>query len=247
MLRRPLRHELVADRAARDPAGAAQRRARDATAIARRRATAPGGSLDRLPALGEAQRDPLRRGRCAGAARRPLTNLPVSIPTGQASSQVPSAAQVSSASYSNSSSSASSTAEPGAWRAISRRRTIRWRGVVVRLRLGQTGSQKPHSTQVVASSSIGGVVFRFLRWMSGSSVSTTPGASTPSGSAARLTRRISSVAFAPHSRSTNGAMFTPVPCSALSEPSYLSITSSIRALHERCRSARGPPAWRSPA
>ena len=34
------------------------------------------------------------------------------------------------------------------WRAISRRSTIRWRGVVVRLRLGQTGSQKPHSTQV---------------------------------------------------------------------------------------------------
>ena len=40
-------------------------------------------------------------------------------------------------------------ASPAGWRAISRRRTIRWRGVVVRSRLGQTGSQKPHSTQVV--------------------------------------------------------------------------------------------------
>ncbi len=38
-------------------------------------------------------------------SRRPLTNLPVSMPTGQASRQVPSAAQVCSASYSNSSSS----------------------------------------------------------------------------------------------------------------------------------------------
>ena len=42
-----------------------------------------------------------------------------------------------------------SSGEPAGWRAISRRRTIRWRGVVVRSRLGQTGSQKPHSTQVV--------------------------------------------------------------------------------------------------
>ena len=141
------------------------------------------------------------------------------MPTGQASRQVPSAAQVSSASYSNSSSSASSTGEPGAWRAISRRSTIRWRGVVVRWRLGQTGSQKPHSTQVSTSSSIDGVVFRLRRWTPGSSLSSTPGPSTPSGSASRLTRHISSVAFAPHSRSTNGAMLTPVPCSAFSEPS----------------------------
>ena len=92
-----------------------------------------------------------------------MTNLPVSIPTGQVSTQVPSTAQVSSASYSYCASSASSTGEPGAWRAISRRRTIRWRGVVVRWRLGQTGSQNPHSTQVLTSSSIAGVVFRFLR------------------------------------------------------------------------------------
>src|ERR1700709_2704605 len=32
------------------------------------------------------------------------------------------------------------------WGSISRRRTIRWRGVVVRLRLGQTGSHEPHPT-----------------------------------------------------------------------------------------------------
>ena len=66
-------------------------------------------------------------------------------------------------------------ASPSGWRAISRRRTIRCRGVVVRLRLGQTGSQKPHSTQVVADSSIGGVVFRLRRWTPGSRLRTTPG------------------------------------------------------------------------
>ena len=59
---------------------------------------------------------------------------------------------------------------------------LRWRGVVVRCRLGQTGSQKPHSTHAFADSSIGGVVFRLRRWTPGSRLSTTPGASTPSGS-----------------------------------------------------------------
>ena len=73
---------------------------------------------------------------------------------------------------------------------------------MVRLRLGQTGSQKPHSTHAVADSSIGGVVFKLRRWTPGSRLSTTPGESTPSGSASRFTRHISSVAFSPHSRST---------------------------------------------
>ena len=53
-------------------------------------------------------------------------------------------------------------ASPAGWRAISRRRTIRCRGVVVRSRLGQTGSQKPHSTQVVAD------LLDLAAWSSGS-------------------------------------------------------------------------------
>ena len=148
------------------------------------------------------------------------------MPSGQASAQVPSAAHVCRPSYSYSERSARSTGEPSGWRAISRRSTMRWRGVVVSQRLGQTGSQKPHSTQPVISSSTGGVVCRSRRWMSGSRLSTTPGLSTPSGSASALTRHMSSVAFAPHSRSTKGAMLRPVPCSAFSEPSYLSTTRS---------------------
>ena len=152
-------------------------------------------------------------------ARSSLTILPVSIPSGQTRRHEPSAAHVSSASYSYSSISAAVTGEPAGWRAISRRSTIRWRGVVVSQRDGHTGSQNPHSTQVVASSSIGGVDCRSFRWTSGSRFSTTPGFSTPSGSHSALTRHIMSVAFAPHSRSTNGAMLRPVPCSALSEPS----------------------------
>ena len=88
--------------------------------------------------------------------RSSLTMVPVSIPSGQESLQMPSAAHVCSPSYSYSSSSARCTGEPGAWRAISRRRTMRWRGVTVRSRLGQTGSQKPHSTQVVVASSMAG-------------------------------------------------------------------------------------------
>ena len=160
------------------------------------------------------------------ALRNSFMKAPVSIPTGQASSQAPSAAQVSIASYSNSSSRARRTGVSPPCRTISRLSTIRWRGVVVRLRLGQTGSQKPHSTQVVATSSIGGVVIRFWRWQFGSRLSTTPGFSAPAGSASPLTRHIISVAFLPHSSSTYGAMLIPVPCSALSEPSYLLQISS---------------------
>ncbi len=158
------------------------------------------------------------RGPCS-AVRSSLTSLPVSIPSGHACAQLPSAAQVCSPSYSYSSTSARSRGEPGGCRAISRRRTMRCRGVVVRSRLGQTGSQNPHSTQVVADSSISGVVFRLARWHSGSRLRSTPGPSTPSGSASSLIRHISAVAAAPHSRSRNGAMLIPVPCSALSEPS----------------------------
>ncbi len=141
------------------------------------------------------------RGPCS-AARSSLTSAPVSIPTGHARLQVPSAAHVSRASYSYCSSSAVSTGEPSGWRAISRRSAIRWRGVVVRSRLGQTGSQKPHSMHWVATASISGVDFRLRRWAPGSRFSSTPRPRIPSGSARPLTRHIISVAFAPHSRST---------------------------------------------
>ena len=55
---------------------------------------------------------------------------------------------------------------------------------------GQRGSQNPHSMQRSASGDIGGSGLRSLRWTSGSSFSTTPGFSIPSGSSRRLTSRI---------------------------------------------------------
>ncbi len=59
----------------------------------------------------------------------------------------------------------------------------------------------------------------------------TPGLRRLSGSKACLIRFINAYAFSPHSISTKGAMFRPVPCSPLSDPSYflttMSHTSSI--------------------
>ena len=52
----------------------------------------------------------------------------------------------------------------------------------------------------------------------------TPGLSRACGSKSVFTRRMSRHAFSPHSSSTNGAMLRPVPCSALSEPSYFRAT-----------------------
>ena len=98
---------------------------------------------------------------------------------------------------------------------------MRWRGVIVSQRLGHTGSHMPHSMHLVATSSIAGWDLRCSRWTLGSRFNTTPGPRMPSGSASALIRHMSSVAFAPHSCSTNGAMLRPVPCSAFSEPSYL--------------------------
>ena len=92
-----------------------------------------------------------------------LIIAPVSIASGHEGAHVPSAAQVWIPSYSYSASSASYTGEPSGCRAISRRSTIRCRGVVVTLRLGHTGSQKPHSTQCAATSSITGWILKLLR------------------------------------------------------------------------------------
>jgi hypothetical protein len=108
------------------------------------------------------------------------------------------------------------------------------------LRLGQTASQKPHSMQWVARSSMGGADLNDFMLMSSSRVKITFGASTPCGSASFLIRHIMSVALSPHSWRTNGAMLMPVPCSALSEPSYLSMTSVTRSVMKfayRSRSA----------
>ena len=84
-------------------------------------------------------------------------------------------------SYSYSSCSRASRGDPSGWRAISRRSTIRCRGVAVMLRLGQTASQKPHSMQCDATSSIGGADLNDFRLMPSSRVKITFGASTPWG------------------------------------------------------------------
>ena len=81
------------------------------------------------------------------ARRNVFSSAPVLIWTGHGIAQLPSAAQVSMPSYSYSSCSRASRGDPSGWRAISRRNTIRCRGVVVTLRLGHTASQKPHSMQ----------------------------------------------------------------------------------------------------
>jgi len=48
--------------------------------------------------------------------------------------------------------------------------------------------------------------------------------SSPAGSRRSFSRRMSACASRPHSRSTKGAMLRPVPCSALSDPSYFPTT-----------------------
>ena len=105
----PLRHSRFVGEARRlhgQPGRPRPRFVRRASGPPSRR-PARDAALDRAPALRRRQR---RRfgalGVCA-RSRSSLTSLPVSIPTGQASWQEPSAAQVSSASYSYSSSSAS--------------------------------------------------------------------------------------------------------------------------------------------
>src|SRR5580704_13355168 len=174
------------------------------------------------------------------ARRNVFSSAAVLIWTGHGIAQLPSAAQVSMPSYSYSSCSRASSGDPSGWRAISRRSTIRCRGVVVTLRLGQTGSQKPHSMQCAATSSIGGADLNFFMLMPSSLVRITFGASTPCGSASFLIRHIMSVALSAHSRRTNGAMLMPVPCSAFSEPSYLSMISATRSVMNAAYLCRSP-------
>ena len=157
----------------------------------------------------------------------------MSIFTGQADWHIESPAQVVIPSYAKSAASASASSRSARSaearrRVISRVTTMRWRGVSVRSREGQRGSQKPHSVQRSASGEIVGQGFRLRRCARGSSFSRTPGLRMPSGSSARLTRCITPYARSPHSVFTNGAMLRPEPCSALIAPSYLFTTSSTR-------------------
>ena len=63
---------------------------------------------------------------------------------------------------------------------------MRWRGLRVRPFDGQTGSQKPHSMHLSTISSAAGSGLRFLRWICGSSLSTTSGLRMPLGSSSAL-------------------------------------------------------------
>ncbi len=103
---------------------------------------------------------------------------------------------------------------------------MRCRGVSVNSAETQVGSQKPHSIHLSIFSLAAGIGFRFLRCASGSLFRITPGLSKFWGSKICLMRFISPKASRPHSISTNGAMLRPVPCSALSEPSYFFTTKS---------------------
>ncbi|MNZ91399.1 hypothetical protein D3C78_1103820 [compost metagenome] len=76
-----------------------------------------------------------------------------------------------------------------AW--MSRQITMRWRGLRVSPLDGQTGSQKPHSMHLSTISSAAGKGLRCLRWICGSSLSTTSGLRMPLGSSRRLSCHIS--------------------------------------------------------
>ena len=108
---------------------------------------------------------------------------------------------------------------------------MRCRGVVVRSLDGHMISQNPHSMHLSMISCTFGRGFRSSRYTRGLSLMITPGLRRRFGSKARLIRFINAYAFSPHSISTNGAMFRPVPCSPLRDPSYfltvMSHTSSI--------------------
>ena len=58
----------------------------------------------------------------------------------------------------------------------------------------------------------------------------TPGFKIPMGSASDLSLSITAKAASPHSSFTNGAICLPVPCSALSDPPYLSMINFASSL-----------------
>ncbi len=65
----------------------------------------------------------------------------------------------------------------------------------------------------------------------GSSSSRTPGLSRPCGSSSRLISCMTSYSSSPYCRRTNGAMIRPVPCSALSVPSWPSTRSTMSSVN----------------
>ena len=198
----PPRHDVVADRLPGAAVIASSGRPRRPWRERPRPQPAPRRLLEppQRFAARTARRSLRRRAR---AARSSFTSLPVSIPSGQASAQVPSAAQVSSPSYSYCSRSAASTGEP----------------VRLALHLAAQDDPLPRRRRQVAAragrlaeaalDAVGRDLLDRRRRLQGPQVDARvaaedarPGASTPSGSASSFTRHISSVAFAPHSRST---------------------------------------------
>ena len=125
--------------------------------------------------------------------------------------------------------------------AISRCTTIRWRDESAKPCATHFTSQKPHSMHLSTIGSRRGRGFRLRTYDPSSSLKITPGLRMPSGSNSAFTSFIKAYAASPHSRLTNGAMFLPVPCSALSEPSYLPVTSETtsRIMPSYCATAAG--------
>src|SRR5688500_10494329 len=122
--------------------------------------------------------------------------------------------------------SSSGASEPSIFkREISRWTTILCRGVKVRRRDGHFDSQNPHSMHLYTSDETNDKDFKWVIWVCGSVLMITPGLSMPAGSNNDLRSRMMAYAVSPHSVSTKGAMLRPVPCSALSAPSYLPLTS----------------------
>ena len=92
---------------------------------------------------------------------------------------------------------------------------------------GHTASQKPHSMHLVTLSSTSGDGLEVAQVHARVAVEDHAGSEDPGRVGEPLDLATSSRSPpAPHSRSTNGAMLSPVPCSAFSEPSYLSTISS---------------------
>ena len=197
----------------------------------------PERRLDEREAAGERAGGPLRRARSAARRGGASSAGRCRSSTGQAVAQRPSTAHVSSAVVREV--GLERGAERGgrrrvsSSRAISRRTTMRWRGVSVRSRLGHCGSQKPHSMHLSTSSSTVGqrLQVREVRARVGVHDRRRGSGGRP-GRRAPSARFMTAYASAPHSVSTNGAMFRPVPCSALSAPSYFPTTSVDDVVHE---------------
>ena len=164
------------------------------------------------------------------ALRWRLVKSPVSIPTGQACAQPVVVAQVSRASQPR---RLPGRIHPRARAAGSSRARGRSAAAASgRSRLGQRGSQKPHSMQRSISGSTEGIGFRSRR-CARIVVDDHARIESPRGSASCLRRRMIATASGPHSASTNGAMFRPVPCSALSAPPWRPTTSCTRSSMKR--------------